>query len=358
MLGPRQCGKTTLLKSVAEYSGKSYIWFNGDNPADARLLEGSSVARLKSLVGKNELIIIDEAQDIQGIGKTIKLITDYIDGVCPVVSGSSSFELSNELSEPLTGRKYEFNLYPFSFRELLDNGDLRTVVQEIEQRLIFGSYPEVCTNPGQEKELLNLLASSYLYKDIFKFGSLRKPAQFEKIVQLLAWQVGSEVNISEVAQSAGTSSETVERYIDMLEKAFIVFRLPAFSKNLRNEIKKNKKVYFYDNGIRNAVIGNYSLLENRNDVGALWENYLVSERRKYNAYRYFYGHAYFWRTRQQQEIDYIEEVDGNIAAWEFKWNPAKKISFPLTFTKTYHPSKTEVIHRDNFELFLSDEASV
>ena len=358
LLGPRQCGKTTLLKSVAEHSGKSYIWFNGDNPADARLLEGSSVARLKSLIGKNELIIIDEAQDIQGIGKTIKLITDYINGACPVVSGSSSFELSSELSEPLTGRKHEYNLYPFSFRELLDNGDLRTVVQEIEQRLIFGSYPEVCTNPGQEKELLSLLASSYLYKDIFKFGSLRKPAQFEKIVQLLAWQVGSEVNISGVAQSAGTSSETVERYIDMLEKAFIVFRLPAFSKNLRNEIKKNKKVYFYDNGIRNAVIGNYSLLENRNDVGALWENYLVSERRKYNAYRYFYGHPYFWRTRQQQEIDYIEEVDGSISAWEFKWNPAKKTSFPLTFTKTYHPSKTEVIHRDNFELFLSDEESV
>jgi len=352
LLGPRQCGKTTLLKSTCEKLTKPYIWFNGDNPGDARLIENSSLERLKSIIGKNEVIVIDEAQDIPNIGKTIKLIVDYIEGVCPIISGSSSFELSSELNEPLTGRKYEFNLYPLSFKEMVNYHDLRTELQQVEQRLIFGSYPEVLTNPGKEKELLRLLASSYLYKDIFKFGNIRKPSDLEKIVQLLAWQIGNEVNISEVAKSAGTTSETVERYINILEKAYIVFRLPSFSRNVRNEIKKNKKVYFYDNGIRNAVIGHFSFISNRNDVGALWENYLVSERKKLNSYQGFYGSSYFWRTQQQQEIDYIEEIDGKISAFEFKWNPNKKSGFPVTFTKTYHPQKTEVIHRENYESFL------
>ena len=352
LLGPRQCGKTTLLKSTCEKLTKPYIWFNGDNPGDARLIENSSLERLKSIIGKNEVIVIDEAQDIPNIGKTIKLIVDYIEDVCPIISGSSSFELSSELNEPLTGRKYEFNLYPLSFKEMVNYHDLRTELQQVEQRLIFGSYPEVLTNPGKEKELLHLLASSYLYKDIFKFGNIRKPSDLEKIVQLLAWQIGNEVNISEVAKSAGTTSETVERYIDILEKAYIVFRLPSFSRNVRNEIKKNKKVYFYDNGIRNAVIGHFSFISNRNDVGALWENYLVSERKKLNSYQGFYGSSYFWRTQQQQEIDYIEEIDGKISAFEFKWNPNKKSGFPVTFTKTYHPQKTEVIHRENYESFL------
>jgi len=352
LLGPRQCGKTTLLKSTCAKLTKPYIWFNGDNPGDARLIENSSLERLKSIIGKNEVIVIDEAQDIPNIGKTIKLIVDYIEDVCPIISGSSSFELSSELNEPLTGRKYEFNLYPLSFKEMVNYHDLRTELQQVEQRLIFGSYPEVLTNPGKEKELLHLLASSYLYKDIFKFGNIRKPSDLEKIVQLLAWQIGNEVNISEVAKSAGTTSETVERYINILEKAYIVFRLPSFSRNVRNEIKKNKKVYFYDNGIRNAVIGHFSFISNRNDVGALWENYLVSERKKLNSYQGFYGSSYFWRTQQQQEIDYIEEIDGKISAFEFKWNPNKKSGFPVTFTKTYHPQKTEVIHRENYESFL------
>ena len=352
LLGPRQCGKTTLLKSISGKLEKPLIWFNGDNPADARLLENSSLERLKSIILQNEIIIIDEAQDIPNIGKTIKLIIDYIGNVCPILSGSSSFELSSELNEPLTGRKYEFNLFPLSFKELVSHNDLRSELQQIEQRLIYGSYPEVLTNSGREKELLNLLVSSYLYKDIFKFGNIRKPSELEKIVQLLAWQIGNEVNISEVAKSTGTTSNTVERYIDILEKAYIVFRLPAFARNVRNEIKKNNKIYFYDNGIRNAVIGNYSFISNRNDVGALWENYLVSERKKINSYNGFYGHSFFWRTQQQQEIDYIEEIDGKISAFEFKWNPNKKTRFPVTFTNSYHPERTEIIHRDNFESFL------
>lgn len=352
LLGPRQCGKTTLLKSICNKIKKPFIWFNGDNPADARLIENSTLERLKSIIGKNEVVVIDEAQDIPNIGKTVKLVVDYIEGVCPIISGSSSFELSSELNEPLTGRKYEFNLFPLSFKELANFHDLRTELQQVEQRIIYGSYPEVLTNPGREKELLSLLASSYLYKDIFKFGNIRKPSELGKIVQLLAWQIGNEVTISEVAKSAGTTSETVDRYIDILEKAYIVFRLPSFARNVRNEIKKNKKIYFYDNGIRNAVIGNFSFISNRNDVGALWENYQVSERRKLNSYTNFYGSSYFWRTQQQQEIDYIEEIDGKLSVFAFKWNPNKKKRFPLTFTKTYNPYKTEIIHRENYESFI------
>lgn len=352
LLGPRQTGKTTLLKKVSEEIKQPFIWFNGDNPADARLLENSSFERLKNIIGLNSVVIIDEGQDIPNIGKTVKMITDYIGNVCPIISGSSSFELSNTLNEPLTGRKYEFKLLPLSFKELVAHNDLRTELQRIEQRLIFGSYPGIVTAAGREKELLNLLASSYLYKDIFKFGNIRKPSELEKIIQLLAWQIGSEVNISEVAKSAGTTSETVDRYIDILEKAYIVFRLPAFARNLRNEIKKNKKIYFYDNGIRNAVIGNFNFLDNRNDVGALWENYLVSERMKRNTYSGFYGQSYFWRTQQQQEIDYIEETDGIISAFEFKWNPNKKSKFSTTFTKNYNPVLKELVNRENYESFL------
>lgn len=352
LLGPRQCGKTTLLKMILKKLPENYIWFNGDNPSDSALLESSSVERLKSIIGKNRIIIIDEAQEIKNIGKTIKLITDYIDNVCPILSGSSSFELSNELNEPLTGRKYEFHLFPLSFAEMVNSTDLKTELHQIENRLIFGSYPEIISKPGNEKELLPLLTSSYLYKDIFKFGNIRKPSELEKIVQLLAWQVGNEVNISEIAQSAATTYDTVERYINILEKAFILFRLPAFARNIRNEIRKNKKIYFFDNGIRNSIIGNYSYINNRNDVGALWENYLVSERMKRNSYTSYYGKYYFWRTQQQQEIDYLEEIDGKISAYEFKWNPNKSVRFPKTFTNNYETLKTEVINKDNVESFL------
>jgi predicted AAA+ superfamily ATPase len=331
---------------------KSYIWFNGDNPSDSALLENSSVERLKSMIGNKEIFIIDEAQEIKNIGKTIKLIIDYIINVCPIISGSSSFELSNELNEPLTGRKYEFQLFPLSFAEMVKNTDLKTELHQIENRLIFGSYPEIISKPGNEKELLPLLTSSYLYKDIFKFGNIRKPSELEKIVQLLAWQIGNEVNISEIAQSAGTTSDTVERYINILEKAFILFRLPAFARNIRNEIRKNKKVYFFDNGVRNSIIGNFSYLNNRNDVGALWENYLVSERIKRNSYSGYYGKCYFWRTQQQQEIDYLEEIDGKVSAYEFKWNPKKSVRFPKTFIKNYSIREAVVINQDNIESFL------
>jgi len=351
--GPRQCGKTTLLKMITPQLDGNYLWLNGDDHADAALLSDNSSERLKRVIGTNKYLIIDEAQEIEEIGKKIKLIIDSLPGICPILSGSSAFELANKLNEPLTGRKFEFFLYPMAFSEMSAHHGLRKEIQQLENRLIFGSYPEIVTNPGQEKELLTELSRSYLYKDVFKYGNIRKPKELEKIVTLLAWQIGSEVNTLEIARETGTSSNTVDRYIDLLQKAFIIFELPAFSRNLRNEIKKNKKIYFFDNGIRNALIGNLAPLANRRDLGALWENYLVSERQKHNAFLDFHGYKYFWRTRQQQEIDYLEEEDGKIKAFEFKWNPDKKAKFPLTFTRNYPVNSTSVVNADNYDLFLS-----
>jgi len=353
LYGPRQSGKTTLLKMVTSQLEGDYLWLNGDENADAALLSDNSRERLKRLIGKNKYLIVDEAQEINEIGKKIKVIIDSLPDVCPILSGSSAFELVNKLNEPLTGRKFEIFLYPMAFSEMSAHHGLRKEIQQLESRLIFGSYPEIIMNPGQEKDLLTELTSSYLYKDVFKYGNIRKPKELEKIVTLLAWQVGSEVNTSEIAGEAGTSSHTVDRYIDLLQKAFILFELPAFSRNLRNEIKKNKKIYFFDNGIRNALIGNLGLLANRNDVGSLWENYLVSEKHKLNAFLDFHGYKYFWRTRQQQEIDYLEEADGKISAFEFKWNPRKVATFSRTFTRNYSVHSTTVVNPDNYDRFLT-----
>jgi len=353
LYGPRQSGKTTLLKMVTSQLEGDYLWLNGDENADAALLSDNSRERLKRLIGKNKYLIVDEAQEINEIGKKIKVIIDSLPDVCPILSGSSAFELANKLNEPLTGRKFEIFLYPMAFSEMSAHHGLRKEIQQLESRLIFGSYPEIIMNPGQEKDLLTELTSSYLYKDVFKYGNIRKPKELEKIVTLLAWQVGSEVNTSEIAGEAGTSSHTVDRYIDLLQKAFILFELPAFSRNLRNEIKKNKKIYFFDNGIRNALIGNLGLLANRNDVGSLWENYLVSEKHKLNAFLDFHGCKYFWRTRQQQEIDYLEEADGKISAFEFKWNPRKVATFSRTFTRNYSVHSTTVVNPDNYDRFLT-----
>ncbi|MDF1575033.1 MAG: ATP-binding protein [Bacteroidales bacterium] len=353
--GPRQCGKTTLLNMLTPQLNGEYLWLNGDDNADAALLSDNSRERLKRVIGKNKYLIIDEAQEIEQIGKKIKIIIDALPGICPILSGSSAFELANKMNEPLTGRKFEIFLFPVAFSEMSAYHGLRKEIQQLESRLIFGSYPEIVMNPGQEKELLKELSSSYLYKDVFKYGNIRKPKELEKIVTLLAWQLGSEVNISELAREAGTSSHTVERYLDLLQKSYIIIELPAFSRNHRNEIKKNKKIYFIDNGIRNTLVGNLDLLATRSDAGALWENYLVSERHKLNAFKGFHGYKYFWRTKQQQEIDYLEESDGKIDAFEFKWNPAKKAKIPLTFTKNYPVNSTTLVNPDNYELFLNKD---
>lgn len=315
-------------------------------------LTGVNVSGLKNLIGKNTILVIDEAQQIKNIGITLKLITDHIPEVQLLVSGSSALELAEEITEPLTGRKFEFFLYPMSFEELVDDHGWLQEKSLIEQRLIFGSYPEVVSNPENMKETLGLLAGSYLYKDIFKYKDLRRPELLESLLQALALQLGSQVSYHELSQIIGADSETVQRYIELLEKTYVIFRLRSFSRNLRNEIKKSRKIYFYDNGIRNAIINNFSPFKLRTDQGALWENYLVSERIKFLLNNGLYANRYFWRTHQQQEIDYLEERDGIIYAYEFKWGKNSKARIPLTFANAYPNFSFDVVTPENMDLFL------
>lgn len=356
LFGPRQSGKTTLVRAVAANSGLDPLWLSGDEPDTRGLLSGATSTRLKALAGGKRLVIIDEAQRIADIGITLKLFADMIPETQVIATGSSAFELADATSEPLTGRKYEYHLFPLSFGEMVSHHGLIEEKRLIEHRLVFGSYPEVVTRPGEERELLSLLAESYLYKDIFSLGAVKKPALLERIVQALALQAGSEVSYQELGQLAGADKETVERYIDLLEKSYVVFRLHSFSRNLRNELKKSRKVYFWDNGIRNAVIRNFNPLHLRQDTGALWENFLVAERQKANQYAGRPANFWFWRTHSQQEIDYIEERDGILSAWEFKWHAARPPRIPKGFTAAYPGCVTGYVTADTVENFLLADA--
>jgi len=354
LLGPRQAGKTTLVEDLLAKSGEKVLRLNADEPDVRELLSKCTSTRLRNLLGASRLLFIDEAQRVPEIGLTLKLATDQIPEVQVIATGSSSFELNARTAEPLTGRKYEFKLYPLSFAELVDHHGLLEEKRALEHRLIYGAYPEIVTSPGHEEELIKLLAGSYLYKDLLTLEQINKPILLEKILRALALQLGSEVSYHEIGQVVGADGQTVERYIDLLEKAFVLIRLPALSRNVRNEIKKGKKIYFLDNGIRNAVIGNFTPLAGRTDTGALWENYLVSERLKLINNRDISVSRYFWRTTQQQEIDYIEEQPQSLSAYEFKWNPRKSgRPFPRTFLNNYDKVVTRVITPDNYEEFLS-----
>jgi hypothetical protein len=358
VLGPRQSGKTTLIKRILESSGKKYLLLNADEPDVRELLQDVTSIRLRSIVGQNRIVCIDEAQRIKNIGLTLKLFTDQIPDVQVIATGSSSLDLNSSISEPLTGRKFEFIMYPFSFKELSDHNGLFEERRFLEHRLVYGGYPEIVTSEGREEELVKLLAGSYLFKDLLALEGIHKPALLEKIVKALALQLGSEVSFQEIAQLTGADNHTVERYIDLLEKAFVLFRLPAYNRNVRNEIKKGKKIYFLDNGIRNALIGNFLPLSSRTDVGALWENYLVSERMKMASNNDMEVSGYFWRTTQQQEVDYIEEQTRALLAFEFKWNPDKgKKRFPATFLRAYPKAETCVVTPDNYDQFLVSPVS-
>ena len=292
---------------------------------------------IKHLFKKKAVILIGPRQS----GKTT-----LIKEICKAI------ELSNKINEPLTGRKYEYFLFPVSFAEKAKHSNLLEEKRLLKHRLVYGYYPDVITNPGKEKTIIKLLSDSYLYKDILTWENIKKPDKLERLVQLLAFQVGSQVSYNELSNSAGIDNETVERYIYMLEKAFIIFRLNSFSKNLRNELKKSKKFYFYDNGIRNAVINSFNPVELRKDIGILWENFLISERMKYIHYNNIYSNKFFWRTHAQQEIDYIEERDGKLFAYEFKWNPLKKGNISKTFIKAYPDSEIKIITQDNYTDFI------
>lgn len=356
IMGPRQVGKSTLLTHLLKGSEKPLI-LNGDEADVREMLNNTTSTRLRKIIGNHKLVVIDEAQRITNIGITIKLFTDQIKEVQVIATGSSALELNSSIQEPLTGRKFEFTLFPLSFAEMVNDHGLIEEKRQISHRLIFGYYPEIVSSVGMEKKLLKLLADSYLYKDLLALGKLNKPALLEKIVRALALQLGSEVSYHELAQTVGADNQTVERYVDLLQKAYVVFVIPAYSRNVRNEIKKGKKIYFYDNGIRNAVIGDFSNIEKRSDIGMLWENYLMSERLKLNTYREMDVKGFFWRTRQQQEIDYLEEHEGKLYAYEFKWNPKAKAKIPRTFLSAYPESTGVLVHRENYEDFLLDQHS-
>jgi len=348
VVGARQVGKTTLLKEILK--DKEYLFLDADDPSTRNLLESPTTEQLRTIIGDHKYIFLDEAQRIQGIGLTLKIITDQFKGVQLFVSGSSSFDLGNALNEPLTGRKWEYELFPITWEEYENKIGFIKSEQQIENRLLFGFYPEVINNQGKERETLKNLVSSYLYRDILAFSDIRKPEVLEKLLQALALQVGSEVNYNELSNLIGINKITVQKYIEILEKGYIIFRLSSFNRNIRNEIKLSRKVYFFDNGIRNILIGNFNQLDLRTDKGALWENFLVSERRKQNLYKDTFAKMYFWRTKQQQEIDFIEEKDGAIKAFEFKWSN-KKTTFPQAFLDTYN-AKSLVIDRKNFREFV------
>jgi uncharacterized protein len=306
--------------------------------------------QLKQIIGNNNIIFLDEAQRIPEIGLTSKIIVDQFKDVQLILSGSSSFELYNEVNEPLTGRKWSFNLWPVSWEEWQNHVGYVKAAKDLENRLVFGFYPDVLVHEENQELVLSELADSYLYKDVLMYEGLKKPVVLKKLVQALAYQVGSEVSLQELGQIVGADPKTVNAYIDILEKAWIVFRLSPLSRNLRNEIKAKNKIYFYDNGIRNAVIKQFQALSIRQDTGILWENFLISERLK-QITNEIPRNYYFWRTTQRQEVDYVEEVKGTFYRYEFKWNERKKIKFPLTFTKNYN-SQTLGINRNNFREFV------
>ncbi len=351
LLGPRQVGKTTLLKKMAA-NLKDTLWLNADNFEVQTLFETPSSSRFKAIIKNHKVLIIDEAQNIKDIGLKLKIITDELKEVQLIATGSSAFDLSNELNEPLTGRKFEYQMYPISFEEMAAYHGFLEELSLLKHRIVYGYYPDVVVNQGEEKDILKLLADSYLFKDILIWNKIKKSDKIIKLLQALAFQIGNQVSYNELGKIVGLNSETVESYIELLEKSFIIYRLGTFSRNLRTELKKTRKIYFVDNGIRNAVIGNYNPLELRNDKGALWENFIIGERKKYLAYHNIYVNSYFWRTTAQQEIDYIEERDGKIYAFEFKWSSHKKAKISKTFLKAYPNAIIKIITPENFEEFI------
>lgn len=349
--GPRQVGKTTLLRKIIAEANKPFLSLNGDDIYVRGLLENASTEKLRQLIGTNKIVFIDEAQRIADIGLIAKLMIDEFKDVHVILSGSSSFELYNALQEPLTGRKWSFDLFPISWEEWQNHLGYLESGQDLENRLVFGMYPDVLNNRENPTDVLLELVESYLYKDVLAYAAIRKPEIIQKLVQALARQVGQEVVYAELARLIGLDGKTINAYLDVLEKAFIIFRMPAFSRNLRNEIKNNKKIYFYDNGVRNAVIRNFEPFAVRQDKGALWENFLMSERLKQNSYKKTHAFMYFWRTKQQQEVDLVEEINGKIVGYEFKWNAGKKPKLPTTFLEAYK-AENLIVNQENFRSFV------
>ena len=352
LIGPRQVGKTTMLGAL-ESPDEKILKLNCDDILDVNQIENRSTIELKNLIKDYGMVQIDEVQRIENVGLALKKLADLKLPVKIIVTGSSSLGIRDKVYEPATGRLLEYNLYPFSLLELANATSRLEEQKQLETRMIYGLYPEIVTDPSDAKRLLMGITNNYLYKDTLSYGGVKKPDMLQKLVRALALQLGSEVSYNELSRMVGADKQTIEKYIDLLEKAFVVFRLSSYSRNLRNEIQKGKKIYFYDNGIRNAIISNFAPLELRNDVGALWENLMISERIKRNSYLRNYAQSFFWRTHSQQEIDYVEEEDGRLSAYEFKWNINSKAKEPKLFKETYPESTFQTITPNNYWHFIS-----
>ncbi len=351
--GARQTGKTTLAKYIVDKLGLKTLSINADREMYIDILSSRDFKKLQSLVDGYELLFIDEAQRIPDIGINLKILNDEIPELKILVTGSSSLTLADSVSEPLTGRKWTYNLYPLSLQELSATKNKFELNEELNDLLIFGSYPEVYTtvNKTNKTELLYEISTSYLYKDILELSNIKYPRKIRDLLRLLSFQVGSEVSVLELSKNLGINKETVEKYIDLLEKAFIIFRVSGYSKNLRKEIRKQDKFYFYDLGVRNVIIDNLSYPEYRNDIGALWENFIIAERKKYLHYNRIRASGYFWRTYTGAELDYIEESGGSLSAFEIKYNKSKFKS-PKTWNETYPGSKVHLINKENYLDFV------
>jgi predicted AAA+ superfamily ATPase len=347
LLGPRQVGKTFIIQKITEDLKLPFLMINGDNPADRLLWTNPDFQLIQSLIAPYQLILFDEAQRIENIGLTVKMIIDAKLDKQVIITGSSALGLGDTIQEPLTGRKWEFTMFPVAWSELKDTYTLAKSLPMLEQLLVFGSYPEIILQEEKE-ELLIALSGSYLYKDILELAGIRKPEVLVRLLQALAWQVGSEVSYNELSKTVGIDRATVESYINLLEKSFVVYRLNPLSRNERKEISTSRKIYFYDNGIRNAIINNFNPISQRNDVGALWENYFITEKLKLNTYQKLPIKHWFWRSKMNAEIDYIEEGKDGFTAFELKWNEKKNARFSTTFTDFYKPQETFIVNRSNF----------
>ncbi len=349
--GARQVGKTTLIESILSKINKKILKINGDRLGNNSDISSRDLKKLEAMLTGYDILFIDEAQRIAEIGINLKIIYDNIKHIKIIVTGSSALDLSSQIKEPLTGRKKQFILYPISFLELRQSLTPYELKEYIEERMIFGSYPHLLNIKSKEDRIdyISQLSEDYLYKDILELENIRYHQKLRDLLKLIAFQVGSEVSISELGNHLGLSKDTVSRYIDLLEKSFVIFVLRGFSRNLRKEVNKKPKIYFYDLGIRNAIIGNFNYLDNRDDIGALWENFLIAERIKRNQYMRLHNSMYFWRTYTGAELDYIEEYGGKLYGYEFKWNKTAKA--PESWLSNYN-AEYNCINKDNFLKFV------
>lgn len=350
--GARRVGKTTLARSIMSNTHASALYLTCDDPAVRDSLTDATLSSLVRLVGNNRLIVLDEAQRVHNIGITLKLAIDMMPDRQFIATGSSAFELANKIAEPLTGRVYIFQLHPLSFEEVGKNQTPIEIAQLLEPSLIYGMYPEAITNPAGAKSTLRHIVSSQLYKDALEYQGIKNPDQLRHLLEALALQIGNEVSYNELSKLIGINIKTVERYLALLEQSFIIFRLRPLARNKRTELRRPRKIFFYDNGVRNALISNFNPLKLRNDKGALWENWLVSERCKYLHNHDLYPTKYFWRTREGAEVDYIEEAEGVLHAYEFKWKGGNRVVFPRSFKRSYPDAITTAIDPENVTDFL------